>query len=229
MALQNLYNLHVAGTVRPLIHGYFSFLFEVRRSALTLQEKISTKKALTTFEVAEICDVTPVTIQNWIDKGWLRAYRTPGGHRRVRREELLSFLESRNMPHFLTENVGPPNILIVDDEKDITELIGEVLTSDNPEYDIEMAHDGFRAGVLYANSNPDVVILDLMLPGKSGLELIGDFKGDPVLASIPLVVVTGQGKDTIRDELLTAGASNVFTKPFSPTSLLACIDSLIGR
>jgi DNA-binding response OmpR family regulator len=75
---------------------------------------------------------------------------------------------------------------------------------------------------------PDLAILDLMLPGRSGFDLISDFKGDPDLEGIPLVVVTGQGKGTIRDELLAAGAAEVFTKPFSPTALLARIERLIG-
>ncbi len=186
---------------------------------MTLQEKITSKKAFTTFEVAEICDVTPVTIQNWIDKGWLRAYRTPGGHRRVRREELLSFLESRNMPHLLSENVGPPKILIVDDEKDITELIGEVLTSNNPEYDIEVAHDGFRAGVLYANSNPDVVILDLMLPGLDGFEVCRQIKQSSTGAGTVVIAITGLDDPKHKERILQLGASHFLPKPIDISGL----------
>ena len=66
----------------------------MRAAPLSGAEKLHGKSVFTTFEAAKICDVTPVTIQNWIDKGWLEAYRTPGGHRRVSREALLSFLEA---------------------------------------------------------------------------------------------------------------------------------------
>lgn len=118
-------------------------------------------------------------------------------------------------------------ILIAEDDAIMVRLFQHHLHRNN--YRTAVCREGTTVREKAEASNPDLVILDLMLPGKSGLELIGDFKGDPVLASIPLVVVTGQGKETIRDELLAAGASNVFTKPFSPTSLLACIDSLIGR
>lgn len=85
---------------------------------MAFSKKLASKKVFTTFEVADVCNVTPVTIQNWIDKGWLRAYRTPGGHRRVIREDLLAFLDSRNIPYTLSEQIPPlPRILIVDNEK----------------------------------------------------------------------------------------------------------------
>ena len=76
---------------------------------------------------------------------------------------------------------------------------------------------------------PDLGIIDLMLPGKSGLELIREFKADSELARVPLIVVTGQGKGSTKDELLAAGAVSVFTKPFSPTALMARVNELLDE
>lgn len=74
---------------------------------------------------------------------------------------------------------------------------------------------------------PDVAIFDLMLPGLSGLELIRLFKADVALKVIPILVVTGQGRDSVKEELLEAGAAKVFTKPFSPSVIMASIDELL--
>ncbi|MDA1001295.1 MAG: response regulator [bacterium] len=180
---------------------------------MTTQGNLSSKKAFTTFEVAEICDVTPVTIQNWIDKNWLQAYRTPGGHRRVLREDLLSFLESRKMPHILEGKAGPPCILIVDDEKDITELIQDVLLLDNPLYKIEIAHDGFRAGVLCANLKPDVVLLDLMLPGIDGFEVCRQIKQSARGSEISVIAITGYDDPEYKKRILQLGATHYLQKP----------------
>ncbi|MEE9275583.1 MAG: response regulator [bacterium] len=196
---------------------------------MTLQEKIAKKKAFTTFEVAEICDVTPVTIQNWIDKDWLRAYRTPGGHRRVRREDLLSFLESRNMPHMLAEKSGPPKILIVDDQKELTELIQDVLLLDNQNYEIEVAHDGFRAGVVYANSNPDVVLLDLMLPGLDGFEVCRQIKQSNSGADTTVVAMTGYDDPANRERILALGASYFLQKPIDMTTLKELVRDAVAK
>ncbi len=180
---------------------------------MAVPEKLATKKAFTTFEVAEICDVTPVTIQNWIDKDWLRAYRTPGGHRRVLREDLLSFLDSRNIPHIFNERSGPPKILVVDDEKNFTELIRDILLLDNPEYEIEIAHDGFRAGFLYANNKSDVVLLDLMLPGVDGFEVCRQIKQSNSGGKTVIIAITGLDDPTHKERIMTLGASHFLQKP----------------
>jgi DNA-binding response OmpR family regulator len=118
-------------------------------------------------------------------------------------------------------------ILIAEDDAVTVRLLQHNLHRSN--FKTLVCRDGTSVGKRMAAGKPDLAILDLMLPGKSGFELIIEFKSDPELAEIPLVVVTGQGKETLRDELLAAGAADVFTKPFSPTALLACINRLIGE
>ncbi len=78
-------------------------------------------------------------------------------------------------------------------------------------------------------SHPDMVIFDLVLPGRSGLELIKDFRSHAKLAAMPIIVVTAQGRGSTKDALLAAGADCVFTKPFSPSLLLAKVEELLAR
>ncbi len=186
---------------------------------MAIPEKLASKKAFTTFEVAEICDVTPVTIQNWIDKDWLHAYRTPGGHRRVLREDLLSFLDSRNIPHIFNERSGPPKILVVDDDKNFTELITDILLLDNPDYEIEIAHDGFRAGLLYANNKPDVVLLDLMLPGVDGFEVCRQIKQSNSGRATVVIAITGLDDPGHKERIMALGASH-FLQKLADTSVI---------
>ena len=174
---------------------------------MVVPEKLASKKSFTTFEVAEICDVTPVTIQNWSDKEWLRAYRTPGGHRRILREDLMAFLESKNIPHIFNERTGPPKVLVVDDDKNFTELIRDILLLDNSEYEIEIAHNWFRAGLLYANNKPDVVLLDLMLPGVDGFEVCRQIKQGGGGANTAIIAITGLDDPSHKERIMSLGAS----------------------
>ncbi len=181
-------------------------------------DELFSKKVFTTFEVAKICDVTPVTIQNWIDKGWLRAYRTPGGHRRVKKEALLSFLESRGIPHPFPGKGVNPRVLIVNGDQGHADTIKEVLSSEEPGYEIEVAHDGFRAGVLYSASNPDVVILDLNHASVDGYEVCRQIKQGETGTETCVVVIDGGGGEE-RRRILDLGAAHCFSRPVDASGL----------
>ena len=105
------------------------------------------KKALTTYAIADHCQVTPRTVIQWINEGKLKAYRTPGNHSRVQMEDFLNFLKKYNMP--LPVEVIPKTnkkrVLIVDDDKSMVDVIHRILKREKI-YDLEVAYDGFEAG-----------------------------------------------------------------------------------
>ncbi len=189
-------------------------------------EKLSKKNVFTTFEVAEICDVTPVTIQNWIDKGWLRAYRTPGGHRRVRKEALLAFLESRDMPHPFPEKGGVPRVLIVNGDLGLADSLKEALSLEEPDYDIAVAHDGFRAGVLYSAAHPDVVILDLNHSSVDGYEVCRQIKQGEAGGETVVLALGGVDGDE-RKRILEVGAAHCLPKPVDAVGLRNLVKEVI--
>jgi DNA-binding response OmpR family regulator len=117
-------------------------------------------------------------------------------------------------------------ILIADDDPVMVKLLEFNLKRAG--HRVEICREGLSVVAKACDVRPDLAIFDLMLPGRSGLELIVDFKGDGELAEIPIIVVTGQGKGSTRHELLKAGASTVFTKPFSPTILINRISELLS-
>lgn len=194
------------------------------------ESKLLAKKAFTTFEVAHICDVTPVTIQNWIDKGWLAAYRTAGGHRRVRREDLAAFLESRNMPQRLAERLeGPPRILLIGGEEEANHLIRDVLQGGDASYEIHIAQDAFRAGVLYAGERPEVVILDLTLAGMDGAEVCRQIKAGGPGGGATIIAILGMGEAELRGRLLLMGVTHCVQKPVDTVALKELVQAAARR
>jgi CheY-like chemotaxis protein len=118
----------------------------------------------------------------------------------------------------------PKTILICDDEPTLRELVRASLESG---YKFAEASNGKVAVDLARELNPDAVILDLMLPQLSGLEVIAQLRADERLRHIPVLVITAWN-DT-RDAALAAGAAEFVTKPFEPDELKAAVEKLLGH
>lgn len=118
------------------------------------------KSYLTTFDVSQICEVNPTTVQNWVKENKLKAFSTPGGHRRIRREDLISFMKEFSMP-IPGELKNPAStILIVDDEKDVIELLTSLFETAEEELEVTGAQSGVEALLLIGARRPDLLILD---------------------------------------------------------------------
>src|SRR5688500_16083493 len=109
-----------------------------------LMEDIKSKTIFTTHEVSRLLHVNPRSVINWIEQDLLPSYRTPGGHRRIRREDLLAFLRKHQIP-----TPGPLvdekfNVLIVEDEDEIVEIL-KAYFERRGEYQISSASDGITA------------------------------------------------------------------------------------
>jgi len=118
-------------------------------------------------------------------------------------------------------------VLIVDDEKDIVDLVAYNLGRNG--YDTLTASDGNDALDSASKNSPDLIILDLMLPGIDGMEVARRLKADGKTASIPIVMLTAKGEETDVVVGLTLGADDYVTKPFSMKVLLARVSSVLRR
>tara|TARA_B100001540_G_scaffold312377_1_gene333385 strand:+ start:24 stop:725 length:702 start_codon:yes stop_codon:yes gene_type:complete len=119
------------------------------------------------------------------------------------------------------------NILIVDDEKDILELIKFNISNNG--YKCFCAEDGEVAVKLAKNKIPDLIILDLMLPGIDGLDVCRILKNNKETKNIPILMLTAKTSDENIIEGLEAGADDYVTKPFSIKVLLARVENLLRR
>jgi len=182
------------------------------------------KETYTTFEISQFCDVFITTVSKWIDEGRLPAYRTPGGHRRVQRQELIDFLVKYRMP--IAESLlvnAEQKVLVVDDNAEMVNLIRKTILSRNPKYVIETAEDGFDAGQKVMAFRPQVIILDLVLPGLDGLQVCRKLRNDPITRSIHVIVITGHAVDETHDRLKKLGVDAYLEKPFSMDALMSHI------
>lgn len=117
-------------------------------------------------------------------------------------------------------------VLLIEDEPHIVEAIRFILSRDG--WQVDAHADGTDAIGLIRRLLPDVLILDVMLPGRSGYEILQELRADPALADLPVLMLTARGQDRDRDLAERYGASRFMTKPFSNTDVLASVRALSG-
>jgi two-component system phosphate regulon response regulator PhoB len=115
-------------------------------------------------------------------------------------------------------------LLIVDDEEGVRSLVRMTLESDK--YDILEARRGDDALGLVREHLPDLVLLDVMLPDTSGVEVCRALKSDPGTKQVTVVMLTAKAQSSDLEEAESAGADGYFTKPFSPVALLQRVDKI---
>ena len=119
------------------------------------------------------------------------------------------------------------SVLVVEDEEDIRELVSYNLLKEG--YQVAGVASGEDALAAIASKPPDLVLLDLMLPGLDGLSVCRKLKGDPQTESIPVVLLTAKGEEADIVVGLNMGADDYITKPFSPKVLLARLRAVLRR
>jgi CheY-like chemotaxis protein len=177
-------------------------------------------KNFSTFSIAQLLHVDPGSVANWIDQGLLKAHRTPGGHRRVAGEDLVHFLREHKMPVPPELEARPRRILIVDDNESITQLIARAVKTEFPDIEIAEAHDGFHAGTVLATMRPDVVVLDLRMPGMDGYEVCRLIKSQPETRDAAVVAMTAYPSEENVTRILECGAKVCLHKPLDMDKLL---------
>ena len=120
-----------------------------------------------------------------------------------------------------------PRILVVEDDRDIAELIRHYLVKAG--HRVDVLASGSEVLPRIQEEAPDVLILDLMLPGMSGLEVCRAIRGDASIARLPIIMVTARAQEGDRILGLESGADDYVTKPFSPRELVARVGALLRR
>lgn len=118
-------------------------------------------------------------------------------------------------------------ILLVEDEANIVEALGFILSRDG--WEVRGHGNGNSALDAIARLKPDIVVLDVMLPGRSGLDILRDLRGAPDTAELPVLMLTAKGQSRDRDLAMSLGADAFLTKPFSNAELVATVRDLSAR
>ncbi|MBI5805972.1 response regulator [candidate division TA06 bacterium] len=118
-------------------------------------------------------------------------------------------------------------IMVIDDEPYIARVIKFKLEQEG--YTVFSANDGLTGLEKIRQEKPDLVLLDVMMPGLTGYEVCQKIKSDPQLSGIPVVILTAKGQEKDREEGLSVGASDYITKPFSSNRLLELVRNMVGE
>src|SRR5215475_9965893 len=181
------------------------------------QAKVATKTIYTTHEVSRLLHVNPRSVINWIEQSLLPSYRTPGGHRRIRHDDLLAFLRKHHIPTPASLIGDKFGILVVDDDREIVDLVKTFLERQGT-YEISTASDGITALIEVGRVKPDLLILDIMIPGVDGVEVCRRIKAD---SSNKTAIIAISGTTERESQVLEAGADAFMLKPIDMDTLHA--------
>ena len=115
-------------------------------------------------------------------------------------------------------------VLLIEDEPNIIEAIRFILSREG--WRVDTHSNGEDAVEMVRSKTPDVVILDVMLPGRSGYDILREMREDPALAKLPVLMLTARGQSKDREMAERAGASRFMTKPFSNAEVLDAVRAL---
>lgn len=183
----------------------------------------------TVYTASQCCNVSSKTIINWIDAGHIKAYRTVGGHRRIKRDDLEGFMRQQGIP---IPNQAPDarrkRILVVDDDPIIVESIVQALEEDEFNYEVISAADGFEAGLQVNHFHPHLMILDIMMPDIKGNEVCRKIKSNEATRDTKIIVLSAYLDEAKFKEMKEYGADVCFSKPLPLTQLKQEVARLLG-
>ncbi len=185
-------------------------------------------KTLKPSEIAAYCDVHQRTVSRWIANGDLKGHKLPGrGNYRVLLDDFLWFLQKFQfpMPAELL-SLSYTKILVIDDEPGYINSLKRLFVQQG--YQVATARDGFAAGVNLLTEKPNLVTLDLQMPGLDGFEVLSYIRQRADLADMKVLVISGL-PDAELQRAKEAGADAVLAKPFENHVLVEQVRQLLQR
>jgi excisionase family DNA binding protein len=177
-------------------------------------------------QAAKICSVDRSTMHRWVTSNKIKSYSTPGGHKRILIEDLKEFLKDNKIPIEIPDIKNEQTkILIIDDDTDVQTLLKAMLSGIFIE--IQVASDGFEAGIKLLEFKPDLVILDLSMPNIDGFEVCKTIKENPATSNIKILIMTGYGTKENHDKAISLGADAFLEKPSTRKEIINQIERLL--
>lgn len=186
---------------------------------------------VTSKEAAELLDVSLRTIQLWVENGTLRAWKTPGGHRRVYFDSIKKELDKRTTgyrPLKITNLVKKPlSVIVVDDDPFQKDLITTLIKNTKLNIDLHSASDGYEGLVIIGKITPDLAIIDLSMPNIDGFSMIKALISNNITSNMDIVVLTGLNDTQIAEHGGLPDSIPVFQKPIRREKLEEILFSMI--
>ena len=187
----------------------------------SVREEAREPEWLTLGQAARYLGVAQSTIRKWSDSGRVRVYKTPGRHRRYRRDDLDAFL-ARSGP----EAREGPVVLIVDDDDGLREYVRVNLELEG--YTVREAGSAEEGMRVLDDARPDLILLDVMMPEVDGWEMLQRVHDRHGVGAVPVVMFSGKVDERAADEAAELGAEALVGKPFDPRELIAQTKQLLS-
>jgi len=175
---------------------------------------------LSTRQAAKMLDVSLRTVQLWVESGVLKAWKTPGGHRKVALSSVEQLLENRKSAissdsKDQKRNSQDFSILVVEDDEALRNLFYYYFTNWKIKVNLIFAKNGFEGLTSLGKEPPNLVITDLLMPGMDGFEMIRHLKQSPEYKNLEIIVITGLTGDDIAKQGGLPENVKLFHKPLS--------------
>lgn len=186
------------------------------------------EKPYTTGEVAEMSHVTINAVKKWISAGKLAAFRTPGGHFRIKKEDFRVFVNKYKF--HIKDEILPEKkkILVIDDDPQIVEYLTAVFASDKSGYEVQTASDGYEALIKIGNFMPDIIILDIRMPRVDGYEVIKRLRSNDATKGIKILAATAYGNED-GTRIVESGADKCLNKPLNTDEVRSSVKALLKK
>lgn len=174
----------------------------------------------TTHDVARLVSVDPSTVSKWIDRSLLIAFKTPGGHRRIREADLLAFLRQHEMP--IPDELGSAvvRLVVVDNEKPALDALKKSLKPYAARLELHLTTSGMDALLIAADLKPHGFLVDLNLPDLDGYEVCKTVRARSSMSGTRVVTMTSRHRPDAVTRSLAVGAVACLPKPVPPEELL---------
>jgi excisionase family DNA binding protein len=181
---------------------------------------MATDTLYTTHDISRLLQVDPSTVSKWIDRGILLAFRTPGGHRRVRSADLRTFLITHQMPVPEELGSGTVKLLVVDDERQQLDAIKRAFKPYAGQVELTLTSSGVEALLVVSENKPHGMLIDLNMPDIDGLEVCRRIRARKPLESVRLITMTSNLTPELEEQSREAGALACLAKPFEVQQVL---------
>lgn len=169
---------------------------------------------MTTGNVARLLGVGLNTVKRWISSGALRAVCTPGGHWRISNDDLDLFMRANGMKVPNSGKLNLARVLVVDDDPSACALYEAVLEQIDIPLEVQCVHDGYTGLMKIGAWRPDILVLDILMPGINGLEVLHRIRENTKGDNMAVIVVTAiPEQPEVMSTLKSAGVVAVLPKP----------------
>jgi excisionase family DNA binding protein len=185
------------------------------------EQNLDSERLLTSHEVGALLQVNPSSVKKWVNDGRIAAFRTPGGHRRIRVADLVDFLHRHAMPiPRPLAGAAKQRLLVVDDDSVSLRALERRLKPYRERVQVELTQNGIDALVMVGSFKPDLIVLDVFMPELDGIEVCRRLKLHTETRRIGVIVNTAHLTKSVEDNALAAGALTCVSKPVNLEVLL---------